>query len=181
MFFTKSKLFQTASVATSLEVSKRPHPKYVCVSLCMCVCLSVFYLLLDHWKDRNETVRDRRHQPLDGYYILKNTYCYYLSYLWKTCISLNSGRTYPYLSGTGDLPPTSYLSFYLLPTSYLPFYLISPFLSHTLISTSYLFFYLLSPTSFSTSYLLPPIYLLPPFLPPISLCKKQNGKWKNLH
>ena len=31
------------------------------------VCLSVFYLLLDHWRDRNETFRRHRHQPLDGY------------------------------------------------------------------------------------------------------------------
>ena len=69
-------LFQTASEATSLEVSKRPNPKFVCVSVCTCVCvgLSVFYLLLDHWRDRNETFRDRRHQPLDDYYILKHCY-----------------------------------------------------------------------------------------------------------
>ena len=57
-------LFQTASEATSLEVTKRPHPNCV-------------YLLLDHRRDRNEAFRGRRHQTLDGYYILK-TYCYYV-------------------------------------------------------------------------------------------------------
>ena len=68
-----SLLFQTVSETTSLEVSKRSHPKCVCVSVCMCVCLSfclsVFYLLLDHWRDRNETFRGHRHQPLDDDYI----------------------------------------------------------------------------------------------------------------
>ena len=43
----------------------------------MCVCTSVFCLLLDHWRDQNEIFRDSRHQFLDGYYILK-TYCYYV-------------------------------------------------------------------------------------------------------
>ena len=52
---------------------------YVCVSVCMCVGLSVFYLLLDHWRKRNETFRGRRHQPLDGYYMLK-AYCYYVNF-----------------------------------------------------------------------------------------------------
>ena len=45
----------------------------------MYVCLSVFYLLLDHWRDRNEIFRGCRHQPLDSYYILR-TYCYYLNF-----------------------------------------------------------------------------------------------------
>ena len=59
---------------------------YVCLSVrpfvCLSVCLSVrlfvrpfvFYLLLHLWMDQNEIIRDRRHHPLDGYYILK-TYC----------------------------------------------------------------------------------------------------------
>ena len=35
-------LFQTSSEAISLEVTKRPHPKFACVS----VFVSIFYLLL---------------------------------------------------------------------------------------------------------------------------------------
>ena len=51
----------------------------VCVSVCLSVRPSVFYVLLDDWRDRNEMVRARRHQPLDGYYILK-TYCYCVNF-----------------------------------------------------------------------------------------------------
>ena len=64
-------LFQTVSEATSLEVSKRPHPKFVCLY----VSVSVIYLLLDHWRDLNEIFRDGRHQSLDDYCIIKH--CYY--------------------------------------------------------------------------------------------------------
>ena len=65
--------FQTASEATSLEVTKRTHPIFVYVSVCVSVSLSVrpsvFYLLLDHWRDQNENFRVV--EPLDDYYILK--------------------------------------------------------------------------------------------------------------
>ena len=74
-----SLLFQTASEARSLEVAKRPYLKYVCVSVCVSVCPSVFYLQVNHWRDRNEIFSDRRHHPLDDYYILE-TYCYYVNF-----------------------------------------------------------------------------------------------------
>ena len=44
-------------------------PSKICLCVCMYVCLSVFYFLLDHWRDRNEIFRGRRLQPLDGYYV----------------------------------------------------------------------------------------------------------------
>ena len=172
-------LFQTASEARSLEVMKRSHPKFVCVSICVYVCLSVcpsvrpsvLYLLLDHWRNRNEIFRGRRPQPLDSYYIVK-TYCYYVNFKVicekpVSCLILVA-HIHTYLAQE-TLWPTSltslstfYLPFYLLPsflppTAYLPFYLLPPFLPPIP---------LLPPTSLSTSHL--PFYLLPPFLPPLS-------------
>ena len=155
-------LFQTASEATSLEVSKRPNPKFVCVSVCMCVCLSVclsVFYLLDHWRDRNEIFRSCRHQPLDNYYILK-TYCYYLDFkvICENPVSRLILVTHIHTYVAQEKPwLTSYLTFYLLP----------PFLLPTSFATSYLNFYLLPPTSY-----LPLTSLSTPYLPPTSLCKK---------
>ena len=119
----------------------------------MCVCLSVCYFLLDHWRDRNEIFRGRRHHALEGYYISKT--CYYVTFK-VICEKLSSRKilvSYSYLLCTGDiltyllppfLPPTSNLPFYLQPP-YLPpiFYLQPPFLPLTSLSISYLPFYLL--------------------------------------
>ena len=164
------------------------------VSVCMCVCLSVLNLILDHWRDRNKTFRGRRHQPLDGYYILI-TYFYYVHFkiIYEKPVTrlILIARIHTYL--VQETPrTTSYIPFYLLltsyllppflpptslptslSTSYLPFYLLPPFLSPTsylpfyLLPTSYLPLYLLHPSSLFTSYL--PFYLLPPFLPLTSL------------
>ena len=168
----------------------------MCLYVCLSVCLSVFYLL-DHWRDRNETFRGCRHQPLNGYYVLE-TYCCYVNFK-VICEKKTVSRLmlvahihiYPAQETTPLLPPTSYIPFYLLPpclppislsTSYLPFYLLPSFLSPTsdlpfyLLPISYLPFYLLplclSPASLSISYLpfylLTISYLLPLFLPPTS-------------
>ena len=112
--------FQTASEATSLDVTKRSHPKCVSMSVCVSVSLSVrpsvFYLLLNHMRDQNENFRGCRHQALDGYYILK-TYCY------KVNFKVICEKPVPRLIlvahiqiGTGD-PLIYLLSPLLLPTS----------------------------------------------------------------
>ena len=91
---------------------------YVCLSVCLSVCPSVFNLLLDYWRDRNETFRSRRHQTLDGYYIIK-TYCYYVNSK-VICIK----PVFPlilvaHIHTCTEDTLTSYLPFYLLPTSHL--------------------------------------------------------------
>ena len=152
------------------------------------MCQSIFYLLLDHWRDRNEIFRDRRHQPLDGYYILK-TYCYYvnLKVICEKPVSrlIMVAHIYTYLAQVPTSLTTSYFPFYLLPpflpttsisTSYFPFYLLPPFLPTTSISTSYFPFYLLPPTSLTASYL-----FLTSFLPPTSLSISHFLKTQRYH
>ena len=161
---------------------------YVCVSVCLSVrssvLTSVFYFLLDHWRNRNETFRGSRHQLFDGYYILK-TYCYVIfkvicekpvcRLLLVAHIYTGTGDTLTYLLPPSYLPPT----FYLPPTSNIPFKLLPPCQPSISLSTSDLPFYHLLPTSLSSFYLLfftsyLPFYLLPPtslstsYLPPIS-------------
>ena len=134
-------LFQTASEATSLEVTKRSHPKFVCLY----VCLSVFYLLLDHWRDQNETFRGHKHQPLDGYYILK-TYCYLINFkvICEKPVSRLILVAHIHTHLAQETPSsTPYLPFYLLPPFLPSTSLLPPYLPHTSLSTSYLPFYLL--------------------------------------
>ena len=148
--------------------------------MCLSVRPYVFYLLLDHWRDRNETFMVRRHKALDCYYILK-TFCYWVNFkvIWEKlshCLILVA-HIHTYLSQETAWP-TSYLPFYLLPpaslsTSYLqppflpPNYYLQP---SFLPSTSYLPFYLLLSTSYLLPLFLPPtFYLLSPFLPSTSL------------
>ena len=157
-------------------------PSKICLCVCMCVCLSVclsirpsvtpsvrpsvFYLLLDHRRDRNGIFRDRKHQALDGYYILK-TYCYNLNFkvICENSVSRLILVAHIHTYVAQETPwPTSYLSFYpyLQPPTY--------FLPPTSLSTSSLPFYRLPPFLPPTSYLQSPISnLLPPFLPPSSL------------
>ena len=106
---------------------------------------------------------------------ISKTYCYKENFkviCEKTCISLNTCRTYSCLLGTGDtvtylLPP------FLPPTLLSTFYLLPPFLPPTSYFPFYLLFYLLPPTFLSTFYLPPTSYLtfyfLLPFLPHTSL------------
>ena len=168
--------------------------------MCLSVCPSVLYLLLDHWMDRNETLRGLRHQPLDGYYILK-TYCYHVNF---RAIFEEEKKHESRLKLIAhiliwhrrhrDLPPTSLSISYLPSTSYLlpPTFLSISYLP-LLSLTSYLLFYLLplllSPFLPLASYL--PFYLLSLFLPPtfLSTCRDHNyvicggGRymWKSNH
>ena len=171
-------------------------PSKICLCVCMCVLSvcpsvrpSVFYLLLDHWRDRNETFRGRRHQPLDGFYILK-TYCCYVNFI-IICEKLSSRLYWSHIFILTFhrrhlvLPPISLSTSLLLPpislsTSYLqpPFlpptsYLHPPIIPPTSLSISYLLWYLLFDTSYFPFYLLPIsyllFYLLPPILPLTSL------------
>ena len=65
------------------EVAKLRNDPIQNVSLCLCVCvsvcLSVFYLPLDHWSELNEIFMGRRHQLFDGYYTILKTFCYYVN------------------------------------------------------------------------------------------------------
>ena len=68
-------MYQFVSLASCLE-GFDTTPSKICLCVCMYLCLyvcvfvylsvCVFYLLLNHWRDWNETFKGRRHQPLDG-------------------------------------------------------------------------------------------------------------------